>query len=313
MLAPLALVLAAASKSSPSLFSKARGVARVTTYFGAMIALAATFTMHGAKAELAENQISLGRDLAPLADLLKEENTILVNGERAHVATATTHDSLETVLDRFSASCASNASPLSDAWKAVPERTRADARDAIAAVATTKQITNDEGTVACIARGANSKASFIDAARDFAKSGDFGSIGQLRYVYAKRGADGTTFVMTAWTDDSFSVRALTPQNGGDAAGDDSAIAPRPQHSQRILSAGVAGAPFAVRAYRTSDAPESILGFYETSMQASGWSCVSPDGLAPAMRTCSKDGTQVSIVTRATEDGQTMVSVSEVRS
>lgn len=312
MLAPLALVLAA-SKSSPSLFSKARGAARVTTYFGAMVALAATLTMHGAKAEIAENQISLGRDLAPLADLLKEENTILVNGERAHVATATTHDSLETVLDRFSASCAANASPLSDAWKAVPEENRVDARDAIAAVATTKQITNDEGTVACIARGANSKASFIDAARAFAKSGDFGSIGQLRYVYAKRGADGTTFVMTAWTDDSFSVRALSPQNGADAAGDDSAIAPRPKNSQRILSAGVAGAPFAVRAYRTNDDAESVLGFYETTMHASGWSCVSPDGLARETRTCTKDGTQVTVVARKIENAQTMISISEIRS
>jgi hypothetical protein len=109
------------------------------------------------------------------------------------------------------------------------------------------------------------------------------------------------------------MRALTPQDGGDAAGDDSAIAPRPQHSQRLLSAGVAGAPFAVRAYRTSDSAESVLGFYETSMQPLGWSCVAPDGLAPAMRTCSKDGTQVSIVTRAIENGQTMVSVSEIRS
>jgi hypothetical protein len=311
MLAPLALVLAA-SKSSPSLFSRARGLARVTTYFGVLAAVAATLTMHGAKAELAENQISLGRDLAPLADLLKDQQTILINGERAHIATATTSDALETVLDRFSQSCAANASPLSEGWKMVPEENRDEARSAVLAAATTKQIDGNEGTVACIARGKNSKASFIDAARDFVKTRDFGSIGQLRYVYAKRGADGTTFVLTAWTDDSFSMRALTPENDGDAAGDDSSIAPRPKHSQRILSAGVAGAPFAVRAYRTSDAPESVLGFYETEMQASGWSCVSPESLATTVRTCTKENVEVSIVAHRDDDAQTMVSLAEIR-
>jgi hypothetical protein len=309
MLAPLALVLAA-SKRSPSLFSRASGVARVATYLGVLCAGAATFTMHAAKAEIAENQISLGRDLVPLADLLKGEQTILVNGERAHVSTTTTNDSLEKVLDRFSEACTSNASPLSDAWKAVPEENRSEARNAVMMAATTKQISKDEGTVACIASGKNSKTSFIDAAREFTKTGDFGSIGQLRYVYARRGADGTTFVMTAWTDDSFSLRAFSPENGADAAGDDSALAPRPQHAQRMLSAGVAGAPFAVRAYRTSDAPEAVNAFYETEMRGAGWSCNTES--ASNMQTCSKGNVEVSIVTRPDEKNQTLVSISEIR-
>jgi hypothetical protein len=309
MLAPLALVLAA-SKRSPSLFSRASGVARVTAYLGVLCALAATVTVHTAKAELGENQISLGRDLLPMADLLKGQQTILVNGERAHVATATTDDSLETVLDRFSDSCTTNASPLSEGWKAVPEKNRDEARLAVLAAATTKQISQDEGTVACIAKGKNSKASFLDAARDFAKTRDFGSIGQLRYVYARRGADGTTFVMTAWTDDSFSLRAFSPENGADAPGDDSAIAPRPKNAQRVLSAGIAGAPFAVHAYRSSDAPESVLSFYETEMQKSGWSCNTND--AAKMESCTKGNVEVSVVARRDERESTLVSVSEIR-
>jgi hypothetical protein len=311
MLAPLALLLAA-SKKAPRLASRVRSVGRVATYMGAMCALAATFTMHGAKAEIAENQISLGRDLAPLADLLKEETTILVNGERAHVATATSNDSLETVLDRFSTSCQANASSLTDAWKAVPEKTRAEARDAIAAAATTKQINGDEGTVSCIARGKNSRESFMDAATEFAKTRDFGAIGQLRYVYAKRGSDGKTFVLTAWTDDSFSMRALTPSAGQDAAGTDSALVPRPQNAQRILSVGVDKAPFAVRAYKSSEAPAAVLGFYDASLSKAGWSCVAPDGLASAARNCTKPGVEASIVARVEANGVTIVSLSEIR-
>lgn len=310
MLAPLALVIAASKRSTGS-FSRVRGVARVTTYLGVLCALAAMVTVHSAKAEIAENQISLGRDLLPMADLLKGQQTILVNGERAHVATATTNESLETVLDRFSDGCKTNASPLSDGWKAVPEKNRDEARLAVLAAATTKQISSDEGTVACIARGKNSKASFMDAAHEFTKTRDFGAIGQLRYVYAKRAADGTTFVMTAWTDDSFSLRAFSPEDGADAPGDDSAIAPRPQHSQRVLSAGVAGAPFAVRAYRSSDAPESVLSFYGTEMQKSGWSCNTD--AAAKMESCTQGNVEVSIVARPDEKGQTLVSISEVRS
>jgi hypothetical protein len=224
----------------------------------------------------------------------------------------TTSDSLETVLDRFGASCAANASSMSDAWKAVPEKNRADARDAIAAVATTKQINGNEGTVACIARGKNSRESFMDAAREFAKTRDFGAIGQLRYVYAKRGSDGKTFVLTAWTDDSFSMRALTPNVGEDAAGTDSALLPRPKNAQRILSAAIDKAPFAVRAYKSSDAPESVLGFYDASLSKSGWSCVAPEGLAHAVRSCTKEGVEASIVARADDSGVTIVSLSEAR-
>ncbi|MEO8877607.1 MAG: hypothetical protein ABI461_18580 [Polyangiaceae bacterium] len=310
MLAPVAILLAA-RKYSPRTLSRMRGVGRVSLYLGALTVLAASLTVHGAKAEMAENQMSLGRDLAPLADLLKEESTISVNGERAHVSTTTTKDSLETVVDRFAANCAANASPLADGWKAVPQENREEARLAITAVATTHEIHGDEGTVACVARGAKSENSFLDAMRTFTKTGDFGAIGQMRYVYARRAADGTTFVMTAWTDDSFSIRALTPRNGEDAPGSDSALAPRPEHAQRILATAVEGAPFAVRAYKSADAPKAVLSFYDASLTKSGWSCAAPQSLESAMLSCAKDGVTVTVSAQA-NDGSTLVSLSEMR-
>lgn len=310
MLAPLAL-LVLARKSSPRLASRIAGALRVTTYLAAVSAIGLGVSMHSAKADVAEEQISLGRDLVPLADLLQGERTVLVNGERAHVATTTSNDSLETVVDRFAKNCEENASPLSDAWKAVPGENQNEAHEAIASVAITRELHENEGTVMCMARGKNSGDSFMTSAREFVKSGNLGAIGQMRYAYAKRGADGKTFVMTAWTDDSFSVRALMPKNGEDAPGSDSENIPRPANAQRLLTTGIEKMPFVARAYKTTDAPGAVLAFYDREMATRGWSCAAPEGLENVARTCEKDSMHASIAATA-QNATTLVSVSESR-
>ena len=88
MLAPLALY-AIVRKASPRAASRMAGALRVATYLAAVSACGLGVTMRSAKADVAEEQITLGRDLAPLADLLQGERTVFVNGERAHVATVT--------------------------------------------------------------------------------------------------------------------------------------------------------------------------------------------------------------------------------
>lgn len=310
MLAPLAL-LAVAQKVSPRSVSRLRGVLRVATYATVVGAVASGLVVHSAKADVAAEQLTLGRDLAPLADLLANAETVEVNGERAHVATVTTNDSLEKVLERFSTSCNDNASPLADGWKVVPAASQADARDAIAAVTVNREITNDEGTVTCIVRGEKSQASFMTAARAFVKTGELGEIGQMRYAYAKRGADGKTFVITAWTDSSFNVRALTPPAGQDAPGSDAEDVPRPVSSQRVLTTGVANMPFIARAYTTSESPSSVLAAYDRDMPARGWSCGALQDSESFERSCKKDGRRVAIVAMP-KNGSTLVSISEQR-
>lgn len=310
MLAPLALY-AIVRKASPRAASHLAGALRVTTYLAAVSAAGLGMTMHTAKADVAEEQITLGRDLLPLADLLQGGHIVFVNGERAHVATVTSDDSLETVVDRFAKNCAENASPLSDAWKAVPGENRNEAHDAIAAVAITRELHENEGTVMCMARGKNSRDSFLASAKEFTKTGDLGAIGQMRYAYAKRGADGKTFVMTAWTDDSFNVRALTPKAGEDAPGSDSDTIPRPEHAQRLLTTGIEKMPFVVRAYKSTDASVAVLALYDREMQARGWSCVAPEGLEGVARTCEKASMHASIAATSEKDA-TLVSISEAR-
>ncbi|MGH7284321.1 MAG: hypothetical protein ACRELY_22570 [Polyangiaceae bacterium] len=310
MLAPLALY-AIVRKASPRAASRIASALRVTTYLATVSAIGAGVTMHTAKADVAEEQVTLGRDLLPLADLLQGGRTVLVNGERAHVATVTSDESLETVIDRFAQNCSDNASPLSDAWKMVPGENRNEAHDAIAAVAITRELHENEGTVMCMVRGKNSRDSFIASVQEFAKTGDLGAIGQMRYAYAKRGADGKTFVMTAWTDDTFSVRALTPKNGEDAPGSDSDDVPRPANAQRLLTTGIEEMPFVARAYKTTDAPGAVLAFYDLEMRNRGWSCVAPEGLESVARTCEKDSVHASIAANA-EKGATLLSISESR-
>ncbi len=311
MLAPLAL-LAISKKVAPRSLSTIRAWMRVITYAGAVSAFGLGFAVHSAKAAAGEEQLALGRDLVPLADLLKEEHTVLVNGQRAHVATATSNDSLDTVLDRFEKSCEENASPLSDAWQSVPTTNRFDARKAVATASMIRERHANEGTVACLARGAHSGPTFAASVQGFAKTGDLGELGQMRYVYAKRGADGTTFVLTAWTDDTFSVKSLMPKAGEDAPGSDSSNAPRPPKSSRLLSTTIEKTPFVTRAYTSSDTPASALAFYDDTMTKSGWTCVSPSGMEEAARACHRAGVDIAIGALA-KDGATLVSITEARS
>ncbi|HEX7664351.1 MAG TPA: hypothetical protein VF407_07575 [Polyangiaceae bacterium] len=310
MLAPLAL-LAVARKVSPGSLSaqKIRGAMRVVAYFGAVSAFALGYAAHVAKADVAEEQMTLGRDLMPLADLLKDEHTVLVNGEHAHVSTATTTDDVATVLDRFQASCEANASPLADGWKLAAEEDREKAKAAITGASVMRQATGTEGTLACIAKGARSGDSFLSATHAFAETGDLGSLGQVRYVYVQRGSDNTSFVLTAWTDASFSVKALTPKEGEDAPGTDSANAPRPPHAQRILATAIEKTPFVVRAYTSTDAPASVLGFYDAELPKTGWTCGAPSATEQITRSCTRGAVQLTIVA-GTQNGKTLVSITE---
>lgn len=310
MLAPLALYAVARKVAPGSLTTdRIRGAMRVIGYFGAISAFALGYALHVAKADVVQEQMTLGRDLAPLADLLKDEHTVLVNGERAHVSTAVTRDDVDAVLDRFEASCRENASPLADGWKLVQEKDREDAKKAITGASIMRQSTKTEGSLACIAKGKRSGDSFLAAAQGFAKSGDLGALGQMRYVYAQRGSDGTTFVLTAWTDDSFSLKALTPKAGEDAPGSDSANAPRPPHAQRIIATAIEKTPFVVRAYTSTDTPDAVLAFYDGELAKAGWACGSPAETATIARSCTRGGVELTVVA-GDHDGKTLVSLTE---
>ena len=51
--------------------------------------------------------------------------------------------------------------------------------------------TRDEGTVMCFVKSGSSKASAKDALESFARTGELGGFGQLRYAYVKNTTEYT--------------------------------------------------------------------------------------------------------------------------
>lgn len=297
-------------KATTKRLSRGRGMLRVAAYAAAVFAVATGCSIHSAKAAIGEQQLDLGRDLMPLADFLKESRVLEINGQRAHVATTSVQSDLTTVLDRYEGHCLGAKSVLSEGWKLAGEEDRHEAEAKLLKLTVSREENANEGTVACIVKGARSASSFTEAARAFAKTGDFGAFGKLRYVYAKRGSGGSTFVMTVWTDDTFELGKMLPQPGQDVAGGDLAEVPRPPQAQRIFVTALSGAPFSTRVYQSAVKPEAALAFYDDAMKASGWIDGVTDHSKPG-RMYWKNGTEIVVAAGVDTRGETTVSIAEV--
>ncbi|MEO6420275.1 MAG: hypothetical protein ABIP39_12740 [Polyangiaceae bacterium] len=282
----------------------------MSAYAAAVFAVATGCSIHSAKAAIGEQQLELGRDLLPLAEFLQESKVLEINGQRAHIASTSVQGDLSAVLDRYEAHCLGAKSVLSEGWKLAKEEDRHEAEAKLLKLTVSREEKEDEGTVACVVKGARSAKSFTEAAQTFAKSGDFGAFGKLRYVYAKRGSGGSTFVMTVWTDDTFELGKMLPQPGQDVAGGDLAEVPRPPQSQRIFVTALSGAPFSTRVYQSAAKPEAALAFYDDAMKASGWIDGTTDH-AGSGRVYLKNGTEIVVATRVDDRGQTSIAIAEV--
>jgi hypothetical protein len=165
-----------------------------------------------------------------------------------------------------------------------------------------------EGSLLCFVDGKSTPKSFLDAMKLWSQSGDLGALGKARYVYVTKSSDGTRRVLTLWTDDSFKMTELVPDNGREPAGADPVGVPRPENATRVLSAVLEGTPFGVYVYRTSDSPEKVTGAYDKILYEQGWVVFSPDVEGGSAKGFFKDGVVVTLGAIHDESGQTMVSV-----
>src|SRR5205823_9086592 len=104
---------------------------------------------------------------------------------------------------------------------------------------------------------------------DFARSGNVGDIGSVRYVAVESLPTGGAHVVALWTEGSFPLQAMFPEQG-DAPGTDLANAVRPDGSRRVFSAYAEGAPYGIRVYETSKNGAAVLAQYDAAMPALGW-------------------------------------------
>jgi hypothetical protein len=287
-----------------------RGLARAFVYISCVTVASGFVSMRHARGEFQSRTLEFGKQMSELAQSAHNElTTIVFNGQRVHVGSATTQSTPREVLDRYEEYCKTNA--------ASPSMTPNEPQDEGLQKAGFRRIDAPDGdsegaVVVCFVKGPNSKGDARAAFDAFAESGDLGAFGELRYAYVKKGAHGKTLVLTAWTEGTFNLLKIAPPApGADVPGEDLAEVPRVAGSVRMLSARAEGTAYAANVYRTGDSPEKVFAFYDDVMQKKGWFMFNPelteekhgvqargymkDGVvATTSTTLEKDGTYVTI-------------------
>jgi hypothetical protein len=284
---------------------------RVTMYcvfgFGCLALLGA----HVAQGDISEASIRLGKTLERFSDLTSDSSGVLLNGATMRLATAVTDEPVEAVLDRYEKECKDRPGVLSRAIReAVAARLGSGAGVPPGAMrlGVVRSSNGQGGMVVCFAddRPSAEMPSALDHVRAFLRTHDLAAFGSLRYAMAHVTPDGRTRVRTIWTEGPLPIDSMFPAQG-DAPGSDSALAPRPPDSRRLVAAAAQGEPYAVRTYRSTAAADDVRAFYDDEMARRGFSRAETEpGVTGAAYV--RDGGLMVFVAFGEADGATTVTV-----
>ncbi len=298
-------------------------MARVAGYFTVLTIACGVVTVRHARAEYQNQTLRFGRQMLELAKAANHEVTkIEFNGQPVHIGTSVTEDPPEKVLARYEEYCKANKGQLDDFFdleggKAKPGAAKTPAPQKVdgpqdsSAIAKAGFVRAEDekdgsGTVVCFVKGPRSKSTTKEAFESFMATGELGAFGELRFAYASKGPSGKTLVLTAWTDSTFNLRDMMPEEGQDAPGEDFPEIPRVPNSTRVMSAKAAGTPYAVNVYKTTDAPAKTLAFFDAEMKARGWFTYDPEMSEPEDkglgRAYMKNAVVLTVGTSKQEDG-----------
>ncbi|HEY2514075.1 MAG TPA: hypothetical protein VGI39_24580 [Polyangiaceae bacterium] len=288
-------------------------VTRVTAYCAFAFAVCAALAARASYADFREASLQFGRELAPLAEELGNTKTVLINGAQMQVSNARTDETPKVVLDHFEQVCREHPQFMARALADLPEAGKKEFE---------KRLPDDRLRLAILRSGDDANGALICFTDDrpassltlkerfdsFARSGDLAEFGHLRYVFAKKNSDGKTHVTTISTEGSLKLGEMFPAKG-DAAGNDSFAIPRPPNARRILSAGAAQVPYAVRIYDSTERRENVRRFYEEEMTARGWKPVATPATDDVLGYMLDTGTFL-YLTLGTRQGHTVVTAIE---
>ncbi len=292
---------------------RVRGTFRVAAYGMFAFTLVGFIALRSASGDMREQALVVGRQLTQLEDFTARSTRMALNGQYMHMASAVVDDPVERVLERVANVCRDGSVIGQDILK----QTKTSEKDSVTAwgrMGIVSELRDDEGFVACIAkRPGQEEQSIFDGLKKFSKSRDFGDVGLVRYVYARRTEKGRTHVLTTWTDGSFKADALLAPQSGDAPGSDPAGGLRPKDSRRFLAVQVDGEPDAVHVYQSTQRADALLKNYDSTLPAKGWESVKElEQEVPEMRHYSKDGVELMVVAAQNGD-QAAVTMIQTRS
>jgi len=248
------------------------GILRVLCFVVLAQLGALVLSLRAAEARASEAMLSVGSELMRLdTPTPGRARTLFLNGAQIHLRTATTTDDVRSVLDRFQSVCRKRAGidmprAVSTKLEAASPHSRPAMLDGVIRAETT-----DQGAVGCVDTGKPlTLAAVVERLEAFARTGDLASVGELRYVFARR-VDGKTNVLMLWSEGQMPLVEMFPATG-DAPGQDSADIPRPPGARRLLSASESGQPYSTTAYVVPNGDlRSTVSFYKRSLQDAGWS------------------------------------------
>ena len=295
-------------------------VARLSVYFMFVAFLLALVAGRIAYANAKKAALETGNELIRLTDNAHMSGIyrLRMNGELVKITSAVSQMDHNAILDRFQKECEDHADGMEIEFGNLKGAVAPDAyprNEGHSGVGVLRQSDDKGGMVACFATGKEtSSAEVFGRVADFAKTGDLGSIGSLRYIVAKKGESAPSHVVALWTEGSFNVNKMFPEQG-DAPGNDAPGVLRPPSSKRLLTAYAEGAPYGVRVYDSTLTKESILSEYDKVMPATGWMTYPrATEAAPFSRAFSKDGHDIIVTTEPGKDGLgTQVSIVEMGS
>ncbi|MEM9190051.1 MAG: hypothetical protein AAGF12_12785, partial [Myxococcota bacterium] len=250
------------------------------------------FLMHQARAQVSEVLMGLGVEMLRYegAEYQEAPRTLYLNGQRILMATGIANHSLDRVLDFYESRCMDHDGELGEQ---IAELMSADPDvgdiDSSLLDATLREASGSKGFVACLDTGRDrleqeALAERVDRYRRYA---DVSELGDMRYIYAEE-SDGTTLFVTFWTEGSFKIAEMFPEEG-DAPGQDVDGVPRPPNARRILSAWEQGHPQSFTMYLQEGTGASLEEFYRGAMD--DWTLMEidpsrladlPDGVVPGM-------------------------------
>lgn len=238
--------------------------------------------------------LALLEQVAP--DAAGQTRSVLLNGQRLLLRSRSTEQPVSVVLDAFESECrAPRDTGRAEAASAHPSEPWLTARHA-----------DPDGSVgqsACLAR--SDGRSLPARLWEFARSGDLSSLGQARYVLARRApASAGTHVLEVWSSGTLSLRELL--DGPDAPSADPV--PSPAGAEPLLDAHVEGEPDAVRLFTSTERPRVLLDRYARQLLASGFEAVpgpANDGASPSRAFLNAD--RAALVSASRVGSQTLLS------
>ncbi len=245
-------------------------VARLSTFLAVVGGIFTLFLARSVYGSATESVFDLNQEWARHAGKLDRQSyRVLFNGQAMMTSSHMVDESMKEVLDDAEAHCRARSGNIEKDFAHLPQYAMMKVSSIVFGVV--RRETDHHGYVACIENdGTGGLLGVRDGLDEVARTGDVGKLGTFRYTTVDRASGATkTHVLRQWTEGSFNLTALFPEEG-DAPGSDLTEVPRPEASRRLLDASVEGSSFGVHVYDAAGAPASVLALYDREMEPKGW-------------------------------------------